>query len=229
MRMDSVRLIQNYNGIYNKFRQGEYIKKNKWDHCDEKKRKGAWTGNVYDRAGRVVEYGLENGVCQGLVGAYLISGQSWSRFSAYISSERGKAVVRGIMNFQEHLSASGNMKEMKSVFHGILKSYQVNFIREEIKLTGNTAITMAQSILKSVSQGNGCHISIKKSSSGHSLGLRAESNQIKIFDPNYGETVFPFKNGISDEMEKFLIHIFSEYYSQYFMLTVEHYSASVFS
>jgi hypothetical protein len=29
---------------------------------------------------------------------------------------------------------------------------------------------------------------------------------------------------MSDEMERFLTHIFSEYYSQYFMLIIEHYS-----
>lgn len=224
MRIDSVRLIQDSNGIYNKFRQGEYIKKNKWDHCDSLKRKGAWTGNSYDRAGRVVEYGFESGVCQGLIGAYLISGQSWCQFSSYISSERGKTLVRGIMNFQEHLSASGNMKEMKNVFHGILKPHSVYFIREEIRLTENTPIKMSQAILNNVRQGNGYHISIKKSSGGHSLGIRAEANQIKFFDPNYGETVFPCNKGVNDEMERFLTHVFSQYYSQYFMLTVEHYA-----
>ncbi|KFD02738.1 family C58 peptidase [Rahnella aquatilis CIP 78.65 = ATCC 33071] len=171
-----------------------------------------------------MEYGFESGVCQGLIGAYLISGQNWPQFSAYISSERGKAVVRGIMNFQEHLSASGNMKEMKNVFHGILKPHRVNFIREEIRLTENTPIKMSQAILKNITQGNGFHISIKKASGGHSLGIRADASQIKFFDPNYGEIIFAYKNGMSDEMERFLTHVFSEYYSQYFMLTIEHYS-----
>ncbi|WP_237932780.1 hypothetical protein [Buttiauxella sp. S19-1] len=69
--MDTIRFITSMNGQVLKFNQREYINKNKWDHSDPSKRRGAWIGNEHDSSGRVILYGLEGGYVLGWLQPFL--------------------------------------------------------------------------------------------------------------------------------------------------------------
>ncbi|MCE0827810.1 MULTISPECIES: YopT-type cysteine protease domain-containing protein [Buttiauxella] len=224
MRSASIQLISRTGGKYNHYSQNDYIVKNKWGHADPSKRQGAWIGNNHDSKGYVTEYGVEGGVCLGLAGTYLMAGKNWETFKPYIAAERGKGLVRGIVNYQEQLSKIGNMAAMKTVLHTILKNNNVNFINENRVSPTNTAEEISTGILNNIEQGFGYHLSIKRAGGGHSLAIRQEQGKIKLFDPNYGEVTYPYEQGRCEGMATFLTHLFSQYYNKYFLISIERYA-----
>ena len=77
-------LINKTGGEYHHYNQGKYIKKNNWDYPDYSQRRGASTTNTFDLQQKTIKYGLGAGVCLGLSAAYLIAGDNWRNFRAFI-------------------------------------------------------------------------------------------------------------------------------------------------
>lgn len=218
------RLIVDSGGRYHDYCQGHYIKGNQWAHTENAQRQGAWIGDRYDRKAKVMTYGLGKGVCLGLTGAYLVAGSIWDRFEDYLDGQDGRALVRGIMNFQEQLAANGNSKPMNMVFHQILRSRRVNFIKKNKVLRANISHRAGDEILKHVVPGYGYYIHIHAKWGAHAIGLRIDSGDIKLFDPNYGEAIYTYQQGRNQGMARFIGHLLSEFYAPFSSLYIERYT-----
>lgn len=227
MKYVTMQLIQNSGGSFNYFFQGEYINGNKWNVPDNTQRQGAWLGESYDGNNKVMIYGLGGGVCRGLAGAYLVAGVHWSIFKNYLHSERGKILVRGIMNFQEQLAKIGKAARVNESFYQILKSSHVLFIKNYKILRKNIpqSQSVGDEILKHIRPGFSYNISISGPWGGHSLGMRVERGSIKLFDPNIGEVTYPYEQGRHQGMSHFFDHVFLEYYHPLKLIIVGRYAS----
>jgi len=218
------RLIIDSGGRYHDFCQGDYIKGNQWGLSEKTQRQGAWIGDEYNRKTKVTTYGLGCGVCLGLAGAYLVAGNIWDKFEDYLEGQDGRALVRGIMNFQKQLTANGSTKPMSMVLHQILRTRNVSFIKKNKVLRAHISHRAGDEILKYIVPGFGYYIHIHGKWGAHAIALRMDSGDIKLFDPNDGEAVFAYQQGGNPGMARFIGRHLSEYYSPFQSLYVERYT-----
>lgn len=220
-------LIQSSGGSFNYFFQGEYIEGNKWNVPDNRQRQGAWLGDSYDGDKKIMIYGLGGGVCRGLAGAYLVAGVHWSIFQTYIRSERGRILVRGVTNFQEQLSKIGKTDKLNESFYQILKTSNVNLVKKHKIARKNIPYSksVGDEILKHICSGFLYNISFDGPWGGHSLGMRIERGDIKLFDPNIGEVTYPYEQGRNQAVSHFFDHLCLEYYNPLKSILIERYAS----
>jgi len=221
MDREALKILLKYQGDYNFFCQGDYIRNNGWDNVDARTRKGAWIGDQYNEQGEVTAYGLGRGVCTGLAAAYLISGGQWNSFKAYTNSERGKSVIRGIMNLQmietdsQVLSGEGR--------HTVLKMNHVRYSRTYDIYLGPGSMNSRQVFWKELTPGIGYMICAGGPTCSHMLSMRIRDGSMTLFDPNLGEYSFPCLNGRSVGMESFLTYLSTVFYTEFTLFIAERY------
>lgn len=221
---EALKILLKYQGNYNFFCQDKYIRNNGWANVDSRTRKGAWIGNQYNEKGQVTAYGLEGGVCVGLGVAYLISGNEWETFNAYMMSDRGKSVIRGTANLQ--MLTQHSAVPSPEGWHTVLNVNHVRFVKEfDISFDLFTA-NPRQALWRELTPEVGYLILAYGRTCGHVLSMRLRQGTITLFDPNSGEYSFPYKNGRSPGMESFLSYFTTVLYTRFTLFLAEKYVLS---
>lgn len=226
MNSNILKTLLEFDGDYKFFEQRDYIKLNHWADADPTKRRGAWVGDKYGKDGELIHRGFSGGVCLGLSLSYIISGKSWSDFTSFIANERGKSVIRGIMNFQEVNLQLPLTKRLKSsvIRRDVLSANRVTLLRSRVMPASIMYEHGGGNIINNVDSSISYNIGMLGPFDGHSVSMRFNEGRIRLFDPNYGEFSFPYVNKQSKGMSLLIGYILSCYYpGRYTELHIDEY------
>lgn len=230
--------------------QGRLIEKNKWAGTSNKNLSGAWTGKSdYKNDNGEELYGHPNGVCYGLVAAYLVKGYDWQQFERFINASEGHRIILGIMNYQAQRPLS--LTSARSTVEGTARYQQsIIFVEEVFNIVVKTSgsviyqrshnlpivfdVRLRVKMIVDLLTVGYCYVvglralpSGKKVAGGHAVAFWVEKEIIKFYDPNVGEVSYLNTWSGIDTFKAALEIIFVRYYKMHNMVNVDCFTSPI--